>query len=92
VKEKVAQYMLAPRGDVDGLLLDDGTECTPVHDLDGTGLRRKARRCGNHPRSEGQGGAMVAAASITNDATGTTSSQDGPRSDGTHASIDPRAP
>jgi len=73
VKGKVAQYTLSPRGDVDGLLLDDGTEVhfsptastelvfavKPGDAVTIHGLKAKAVP-------------MVAAASITNDATGAT--------------------
>jgi hypothetical protein len=73
IKGKVAQYTLTPRGDVDGLILNDGTEVHfppnastelvfAVHPGDVVtihGLKAKAV-------------AMVAAASITNDGTGTT--------------------
>jgi len=73
IKGKVAQYTLTPRGDVDGLILDDGTEVhTPpgisselvfaVHPGDAVtihGLKARALP-------------MVAAASVTNDATAVT--------------------
>jgi hypothetical protein len=73
VKGKVAQYTLTPRGDVDGLILADGTEVhlppflstqvvatvKPGDAVTIHGLKARAL-------------AMVAAASITNDATGTT--------------------
>ena len=73
VKGKVAQYTLTPRGDVDGLILEDGTEVHfppssstelvfAVHPGDVVtihGLKARAIP-------------MVAAASITNDGTGTT--------------------
>lgn len=72
-KGKVAQYTLTPRGDVDGLILDDGTEVhTPpgisselvfaVHPGDTVtihGLKARALP-------------MIAAASVTNDATSVT--------------------
>ena len=73
VKGKVAQYTLSPRGDVDGFLLDDGTEVhvmpmmstelvfsvKPGDAVTIHGLKAKAVP-------------MVAAASVTNDATGAT--------------------
>ena len=73
VKGKVAQYLLSPRGDIDGLLLTDGTEVhlnpmlsaelafsvKPGDAVTIHGLKAKATP-------------MVAAASITNDATGAT--------------------
>src|SRR5580704_7774352 len=73
MKGKVAQYTLTPRGDVDGLILDDGTEVHvppsvstelvfAVHPGDAItihGLKAHAEP-------------MIAAASITNDASGIT--------------------
>jgi hypothetical protein len=73
MKGKVAQYTLTPRGDVDGLILDDGTEVHvppsvstelvfAVHPGDAVtihGLKARAEP-------------MIAAASITNDASGIT--------------------
>jgi hypothetical protein len=73
IKGKVAQYLLTPRGDVDGLLLADGTEVhvqpflstqlvftvKPGDAVTIHGLRAKAVP-------------MVMAASITNDASGAT--------------------
>jgi hypothetical protein len=73
VQGKVAQYLLGPRGDVDGLLLADGTEVhfnpmlstalvfsiKPGDAVTIHGLKAKSLP-------------MVAAASITNDATGAT--------------------
>jgi hypothetical protein len=73
IKGKVAQYTLTPRGDVDGLILADGTEVHvppststelvfAVHPGDVVtihGLKARALP-------------MVAAASVTNDATGVT--------------------
>ncbi len=73
VKGKVTQYLLGPRGDVDGLLLDDGTEVhlnpmlstelvfavKPGDAVTIHGLKAKATP-------------MVAGASVTNDATGAT--------------------
>ncbi len=80
VKGKVAQYLPTPRGDVDGLLLDDGTEVQvgpfastqlvfavkPGDSVTIHGLKARALP-------------MVAAASITNDATGVTVLGGGPR-------------
>lgn len=73
IKGKVTQYLLTPRGDVDGLLLADGTEVhippflstqlvftvKPGDAVTIHGLRAKAVP-------------MVMAASVTNDASGTT--------------------
>ena len=73
VKGKVAQYTLTPRGDVDGLILTDGTEVhvaprlstelvfavRPGDDVTIHGLKARALP-------------MVAAASVTNDATHVT--------------------
>jgi hypothetical protein len=73
IKGKVAQYIPTPRGDVDGLLLDDGTEVQvgpgastqlvfaikPGDSVTIHGLKARALP-------------MVAAASVTNDATGVT--------------------
>jgi hypothetical protein len=73
VKGKVAQFTLGPRGDIDGLLLTDGTEVhvgpsvstelafsvKPGDSVTIHGLKAKSV-------------AMVAAASITNDASGVT--------------------
>lgn len=73
IKGKVVQYIPTPRGDVDGLLLEDGTEVQvgpgastqlvfavkPGDNVTIHGLRARALP-------------MVAAASVTNDATGVT--------------------
>ena len=73
IKGKVAQYTLTPRGDVDGLILEDGTEVHvppnastelvfTVHPGDAVTIHgMKARAV-----------PMVAAASVTNDASGAT--------------------
>src|SRR6516165_212242 len=73
IKGKVAQYTLTPRGDVDGLILNDGTEVHfppsastelvfAVHPGDAVTIHgMKARAV-----------PMVAAASVTNDASGAT--------------------
>ncbi|MBU6499820.1 MAG: hypothetical protein KGQ40_14945 [Rhodospirillales bacterium] len=80
VKGKVAQYTLTPRGDVDGLILADGTEVhtnprlstqlvfavKPGDAVTIHGLKARAEP-------------MVAAASVTNDATGATVSGGGER-------------
>jgi hypothetical protein len=73
VKGKVAQYLLTPRGDVDGLLLADGTE---VH----TGPRLSVQlvfavKPGDAVTIHGlkaKATPMVLAAEVTNDATGTS--------------------
>ncbi len=73
VKGKIAQFTLSPRGDIDGMLLDDGTE---VHV--GPGISSELAftlKPGDAVTIHGlkaKSVAMVAAASITNDATGTT--------------------
>jgi hypothetical protein len=73
VKGRVAQYTLTPRGDVDGVILDDGTEVhfnpmlstqlvfaiRPGDVVTIHGLKARATN-------------MIAAMSITNDASGTT--------------------
>jgi hypothetical protein len=80
VKGKVAQYLPTPRGDVDGLLLDDGTEVHmpphmssqlvfAVHPGDAVTIHGLKARAAT----------MVAAASITNDATNITVTDAGPR-------------
>ncbi len=73
IKGKVAQYTLTPWGDVDGLILDDGTEIQlPPHMS--TGLVY-AVRPGDSVSIRGlkaRATAMVVAASITNTATGAT--------------------
>ena len=73
IKGKVAQYLLNPRGSVDGLLLDDGTE-VHVNPTISTELVFSVRP-GDAVTIHGlkaKASPMVAAASITNDATGTT--------------------
>jgi hypothetical protein len=80
IKGKVVQYLPTPRGDVDGLILDDGTEVQvgpavsaqlvfvvkPGDSVTIHGLKARALP-------------MVAAVSITNDATGATVLSGGPR-------------
>lgn len=80
VKGKVVQYLPTPRGDVEGLLLDDGTEVQvgpfastqlvfavkPGDSVTVHGLKARALP-------------MVAAASVTNDASGVTVLGGGPR-------------
>src|ERR1700709_1836454 len=76
---KVAQYSLTPRGDVDGLILTDGTEVhLPPHlgtqlvyaVKPGDAVTVRGLRARAIP--------MVQAMSISNDATGTTVSDNGP--------------
>jgi hypothetical protein len=76
---KVAQYSLTPRGDVDGLILTDGTEVhLPPHlgtqlvyaVKPGDAVTVRGLRARAIP--------MVKAMSISNDATGTTVSDNGP--------------
>ena len=85
IKGKVAQYTLTPRGDVDGLILDDGTE---VH-LPPTVSTELvfAVRPGDAVTVHGlkaHAEPMIAAASVTNDATGTTVMVGGGRHMGWH--------
>ena len=73
VKGKVAQYTLTPRGDVDGLILDDGTE---VHLPPSVSTELVfAIRPGDAVTIHGlkaRAEPMIAAASVTNDASGVT--------------------
>jgi hypothetical protein len=90
IKGKVAQYLPTARGDVDGLLLDDGTEVQvgpgastqlvfaikPGDSVTIHGLKARALP-------------LVAAASVTNDATGATVLGGPPRlRDGTQVSVE----
>jgi len=82
-KGKVAQYSLTPRGDVDGLILDDGTEvhlpprfstqlvfaARPGDAVTIHGLKARALP-------------MIQAMSVTNDASGTTVADTGPAEHG----------
>ena len=72
-KGKVSQYLLNPRGSVDGLLLDDGTEVhvTPMISTELVFAVRPGDTVTIHGL-KAKASPMVAAASITNDATGTT--------------------
>lgn len=76
---KVAEYSLTPRGDVDGLILVDGTEVHLPPHL-GTQLVYAAKPGdsvtvrGLHARSL----PLVQAMSVSNDATGTSVTDDGP--------------
>jgi len=76
---KVAQYSLTPRGDVDGLILEDGTE---VHLPPHLGAQLVfAIKPGDRITIHGlkaRAIAMVQAISVTNDATGATVTDDGP--------------
>ncbi|HJS86743.1 MAG TPA: hypothetical protein VJ779_14900, partial [Acetobacteraceae bacterium] len=83
IKGKVAQYSLTPRGDVDGLILDNGTEVHfPPH------LSTQvvyAVRPGDTVTVHGlkaQALPMVQAMSITNDASGQTVTDNGPPAGG----------
>ncbi len=87
VKGKVTQYTLTPRGDVDGLILADGTEVhLPPH------LSTElvfAVRPGDAVTIHGlkaRSTPMVAGVSVTNDATGTTVAAMGGRGRGERAS------
>ncbi len=84
-KGKVAQYSLTPRGDVDGLILDDGTEVhLPPH------LSTQlvfAARPGDAVTIHGLKARelpMIQAMSVTNDASGTTVVDNGPPGPGDH--------
>ncbi len=73
IKGKVAQYTLTPRGDVDGLILDDGTEVhvPPAMSTELVFAVRPGDAVTIHglkARAE----PMIAAASVTNDASGVT--------------------
>jgi hypothetical protein len=73
VKGKIAQFTLSPRGDIDGLLLQDGTEIH-VSPSVSTELAFSVKP-GDAVTIHGlkaKSVPMVAAASITNDATGAT--------------------
>jgi hypothetical protein len=77
---KVAQYSLTPRGDVDGLILDDGTE---IHLPPHLGAQLVfAVKPGDRVTVHGlkaRAIAMMQAISVTNDATGATVTDNGPR-------------
>jgi hypothetical protein len=79
IQGKVVQYSLSPRGDVDGLILDDGTE---VHLPPHLGAQLVfAVKPGDRITVHGlkaRAIAVVQAASVTNDATGATVVDDGP--------------
>jgi hypothetical protein len=73
MKGKVAQYTLTPRGDVDGLILGDGTEVHVSPSLSSQLVF--AVKPGDQVTVHGlkaRAVPMVAAASVTNDATGVT--------------------
>jgi len=72
-KGKVAQYTLTPRGDVDGLILDDGTEVhvPPAVSTELVFVVRPGDAVTIHGL-KARAAPMIAAASVTNDATGTT--------------------
>jgi hypothetical protein len=76
---KVAQYSLTPRGDVDGLILDDGTE---IHLPPHLGAQLVfAVKPGDRVTVHGlkaRAIAMMQAISVTNDATGATVTDNGP--------------
>lgn len=75
---RVAEYSLAPRGDVDGLILDDGTE---IHLPPHLGAQLVfAVKPGDRVTVHGlkaRAIAMMQAVSVTNDATGATVSDNG---------------
>ena len=73
VKGKVAQYLLTPRGDVDGLLLADGTEVhLPPHLSTQLVFAVKPGDAVTIHGLKAKATAMVLAASVTNDASGAT--------------------
>jgi hypothetical protein len=73
VKGKVAQYLLTPRGDVDGLLLADGTEVhVPPHVSTQLVFAVKPGDAVTIHGLKAKAAPLVLAASVTNDATGTT--------------------
>jgi len=76
---KVAEYSLTPRGDVDGLILEDGTE---VHVPPHLGVQLvfavKPGDAVTVPGLKARSIAMVQAMSVTNDATGSTVTDNGP--------------
>jgi hypothetical protein len=77
IQGKVAQYSLTPRGDVDGLILEDGTE---VHVPPHLGMQL-AVKPGDQVTVHGlkaRSIAMVQAMSVTNDATDGTVTDNGP--------------
>jgi hypothetical protein len=78
IEGKVAQYSLTPRGDVDGLILKDGTE---VHVPPHLGIQLIfAVKPGDQVTVHGlkaRSIAMVQAMSVTNDATGSTVTDNG---------------
>ncbi len=87
VKGKVTQYTLTPRGDVDGLILADGTE---VHVPPGLSTELVfAVKPGDAVTIHGlkaRATPMVAGVSVTNDATGTTVAANGGRGHGNRLS------
>ncbi len=76
---KVAQYTLTPRGDVDGLILDDGTEVhLPPHLSTQLVYAVKPGDTVTIHGLKARAVPMVAASSIANDATGQTVVDNGP--------------
>src|ERR1700720_3212016 len=79
IRGKVTEYSLTPRGDVDGLILEDGTE---VHLPPHLGVQLVfAVKPGDQVTVHGlkaRSIAMVQAISVTNDATGSTVTDNGP--------------
>jgi hypothetical protein len=92
-KGKVAQYALTPRGDVDGLILADGTE---VHVPPGLSTQLAfSIKPGDAVTIHGlkaKAVPLIMAGSITNDATGATVSVSGrgPRGDATEIEVEGR--
>lgn len=80
VTGRVAQYLPTPRGEVDGMLLDDGTEVhVPPHMSSQLVFAVKPGDRVTVHGLKARAAAMVAAASVTNDATHVTVTDEGPR-------------
>ncbi len=89
IKGKVAQYSLTPRGDVDGLILDDGTEVHfPPHLSTQLVYAVKPGDTVTVHGLKAQAVPMVQGMLITNDASGQTVADTGPPHGGPHG---PRA-
>ncbi len=83
IKGKVAQYSLTPRGDVDGFILDNGTEVHfPPHLSTQVVFTVKPGDAVTIHGLKAQAVPMVQATSITNDASGQTVIDNGPPAGG----------
>jgi hypothetical protein len=79
IKGRVAQYLPTPRGDVDGLILDDGTEVhVPPHLSTQLVFAVKPGDTITVHGLKARAVPLVAAASVTNDASGVTVAWAGP--------------